>query len=136
VFNYVFDPPCEPDALPKIFHRIHRALRPGGVFLFDLAGPARMDGRNHAFRQGKDWAILLEREYDRERLELTRHMTVFRKRGNSYRRSQETHKQKLYAPALVAEELRAAGFRARHLQSYGKMKLPRGLGGFLGIAKG
>lgn len=134
VFNYVFDPQNKPNVLPKIFRRIHRALRPGGVLLFDVAGPARMDGRNHAFRQGQDWAILTEQEYDRKRLELTRHMTVFRKRGNSYRRSQETHKQKLYAPAQVAEELRAAGFRTRHLRGYGKMKFPRGLGGFLGIA--
>ena len=36
VFNFLFDPQNSPAALAKVIKRVHRALAPGGLFLFDL----------------------------------------------------------------------------------------------------
>jgi len=133
VFNYVFDPRIKKSVLPKIFRRIHAALRPGGVLLFDLAGPERARGTERNLYEGDDWVLFVERARDLERGELTRTMTIFRKHARYFRRSDETHTLRLYTPGDVASMLRATGFRVRHLKSYGDQPLPRGLAGFLAV---
>jgi SAM-dependent methyltransferase len=117
VFNYLFDERNTRAALPALFARIHAALRPGGVLLFDLAGPGvlRGDGRR-TFSAGPDWAVLVEY---RERGDvLTRHITSFVERGSGYRRSEEVHRQRRHRPAEVLPLLRAAGFHARNTRGY------------------
>ncbi len=44
---------------------------------------------------------------------LTRRMTVFRKVGKLYRRSEESHRLRLYWGAVLARVLRDIGFRVR-----------------------
>lgn len=58
-FNYCFD---RGRGLTRLFARVYRALRPGGVFVFDVAGPARIPESTPQQRrfQGRDWAILVE----------------------------------------------------------------------------
>jgi SAM-dependent methyltransferase len=117
VLNYLFDEGNTRAALPALFARIHAALRPGGLLLFDLAGPRVMqgDGRRH-FSAGSDWAVLVE--YGEQGDVLTRHITSFVERGAGYRRSEEIHRQRLYRPAEVLPLLRAAGFAARNTRGY------------------
>lgn len=117
VFNYLFDEDNTRAALPALFARIHAALRPGGVLLFDLAGPGVMrgDGRRH-FSAGPDWAVLVE--YDEHGDVLTRHITSFVDRGAGYRRSEEVHRQRVYRPAEILPLLRAAGLRACNTRGY------------------
>src|SRR5947209_5688592 len=69
IFNYLFDDANGRGALARFFGRVHRALRPGGVFVFDVAGPGRGGGRGPRQKnwQGEDWAILLETEEDERR---------------------------------------------------------------------
>ncbi len=99
---------------------MHEALRPGGVFIFDIAEPGRALRR--AYAQGKDWAILFEAEPRRDLL--IRRMTAFRQVGKLYRRSEETHRLRLYRGSDIAAELRRAGFAVRVLRAYGRMPLP------------
>ena len=51
-FNYLFDEGNTEEALGDLLRRIHEALTPGGVLLFDVAGPGRAPGpgpsRTHA----------------------------------------------------------------------------------------
>jgi SAM-dependent methyltransferase len=114
VFNYLFD---DAVALPGVFARILAALRPGGRFVFDLAGPAVRPG--HGARRwdaGPDWANLVE--YDESGDILARRITTFRKHGAGYRRTEELHRQRLYRPGEILPLLRAAGFRARTSRGY------------------
>jgi SAM-dependent methyltransferase len=117
VFNYLFDEGNTRAALPGLFTRIHAALRPGGLLLFDLAGPGvrQGDGRRH-FSTGPDWAVLVE--YHEQGDLLTRRITSFVERGAGYRRSEELHRQRLYRPGEILPLLRAAGFTARNTRGY------------------
>jgi len=127
VFNYTFDKRNSRRGLAQLFRRVHQALRPGGVFIFDIAEPGRALRRAHA--EGKDWAILFSAEASHDLL--VRRMTTFRKVGQLYRRGEETHRLRLHRSADVATDLRAAGFTFRVLRAYGRMALPSGNAAFV-----
>jgi len=126
-FNYTFDRGNNMKELARLFRRVHDALRPGGVCIFDIAEPGRALRRAHAL--GKDWAILFEAEATHDLL--IRRMTCFRQIGELYRRSQETHRLRLYRSFDIAAELRSAGFAVRVLRAYGRMPLPSGNAAFV-----
>ncbi len=159
--NYRFDAGADEAALWRLFDRVFDALLPGGLFIFDLATPSRRSGAPGGGRRAplnriaaapvrvqrggggagvtvysrhvarRDWAMLLHVEVDPRRRELTRRITTFRRVGRTYRRSEETHRLRLYRPSEVADRLRGAGFRVRMRRGYGELSFPRGLCGFL-----
>lgn len=131
--NYLFDPGNAGRALPRLFRRIHDALRPGGLFLFDVAGPGRAPGPGHYrnYTEGDGWAVLVTGEEDRRRGILTRWITTFRQVGELYRRDHEVHRLRLLPRAEVLAQLRAVGFRLRTLAGYGPQRFGRGHFGFL-----
>jgi SAM-dependent methyltransferase len=116
VLNYLFDEGNTRAALPGLFVRIHAALRPGGLLLFDLAGPGVLRNPSRPWTAGPDWAVMVERQEQRGVLE--RHITSFVERCAGYRRSEEVHRQRLYRPAEILPLLRAAGFTARNTRGY------------------
>jgi len=117
-------------ALDALFHKVHAALRPGGLFIFDVATPGRAHGARRGF-EGRDWAIIVNDHENAERGELTREITTFRRSGRAYRRTREAHVLRLYEPAEILRRLRAAGFRVRTTRAYGRRPFPRGLVGFV-----
>lgn len=131
--NYLFDEGNTEEGLEDLLRRIHEALIPGGVLLFDAAGPGRVPGpgpsRIHA--EGEDWAVLATAEEDGERGVLTRRITTFRKVGELYRRGEEVHHLRLIRREAIATQLRNLGFNVHILDSYGEMRFPPGLTGFL-----
>ena len=110
-------------SLDKFFKKAAHALRPGGLFLFDVmvgGGPA-MNSR--FWKEGSDWAVLTEvSEPVRNRL-LRRRMVTFRKAGSGWRRSEETHRVRLLNPAKILKALRRAGFAVRMSPRYAGMQL-------------
>jgi SAM-dependent methyltransferase len=132
-FSYMFDTSNSRDTLRHLFHRIYRALDPGGVLIFDVATPGRITGtgpqRGHS--SSEDWAVFVESREDRRRRILVRRITTFRKVGNAYRRSEETHTLRLYTREQVERYLRCTGFQVRVLGGYGKLRFLPGLVGFL-----
>jgi SAM-dependent methyltransferase len=133
-FNYFVDRPLSELGLARLFRRIHRALVPGGILLFDMAAPGRVVGPRPARTnfEASGRAVLVTVAEDRKRNVLTRHITLFRKVGSRYRRSVEVHHQRLFEQAVVMRRLREAGFRVRLLSGYGRLRFPRGLVGYLG----
>jgi SAM-dependent methyltransferase len=102
-------------SLGPVFARVRRALRPGGLFIFDLAGPGRVPGGRpvRTWAQDEDWAILVESEEDPRRRLLTRRMTTFRRASRGWRRGTEIHRQRLRSASELAAQLRKGGFRVR-----------------------
>ncbi len=126
VLNYLFDPENENEGLAHVFARVHGALAPGGVFVFDVLGPGQLPegGASRSFRVGEDWAVLSEREEDPQRRTMTRRITSFRRVGEHYRRDDEVHRLRLYDSSESARELRRVGFRVRTMHAYGRYPLP------------
>ena len=123
VLNYL---PRRADA-GRVFRRVHRALRPGGFFVFDVAGPGRAGptGERTVTRVSDDWSVVARtRELSRGRLE--RMITTFTRDGKAWRRSKERHVQLLYEPGALARQLRRAGFRVVVQRGYGGFRLGHG----------
>jgi SAM-dependent methyltransferase len=129
--NYISGVHLSGETLRRTFRRIFQALTPGGLFIFDLAEPARALGPSLKHAQGKDWAVLLDVKSDPEKHSLERRIIAFRKVGNLYRRSEVVHRLQLWPRKVITRELRLAGFRVRVLPGYGKLKFPGGIAGFL-----
>jgi SAM-dependent methyltransferase len=110
----------------RVIPRVFRALRPGGVFVFDFAVAARVKRRE--WWAGEDWAVLLEAVEEDGRL--TRNLITFRKRGASWRRGAEEHQLRLYDPAAIGSELTATGFEAHRLRGFGEVRFRSGHAGF------
>lgn len=127
-FNYCFDNSGGPAAISRLFRRIHAALRPGGVLLFEIAGLERMPAQLPArgWWEGDDWTVLTEVTGNRARHTLDRRVISFRRTGAQYRRTEELHRIRLYSPAGLERGLQALGFRTRVLASYSRRFLPPG----------
>jgi SAM-dependent methyltransferase len=131
-FNFLFDSRNTKRTLQGLFRRVYDALLPGGLLIFDVAGPGCVPAPGvRKSWEGEDWAVLVVAEEDRHRKLLTRRITSFRKIGKLYRRNEEVHRLRLYTPPELASELRDCGFRVRTLRRYGQLRLRRGLTGFL-----
>lgn len=132
-FNYPFDAANSREALVQFFDRAYRALRPGGVFVFDVAEPGRGGGQGPRQKncQGEGWALLLETEEDVHEATLTRRITTFRRVGRQYRRAEEVHRLHLYRGTEMVTALRRLGFRSRLLRGYGMFRFPSGLVGIV-----
>lgn len=133
VFNYLFDRRNTQAQLTRLFRRVHRALQPGGLFMFDGAEPGRIvgGGRRRYGLEGSGWACLVDAEEDPRSRILTRRITSFRKVGPLFRREHEVHRLRLFDRPQIVAELRALGFRVRTLRSYGELKFPPGYVAFL-----
>jgi SAM-dependent methyltransferase len=129
VLNFRFDARAP---LERVIGRVRAALRPGGLFIFDVESPGRGDGRD--FRLGPDWATLVERRVRARRM--TRRIVTFRKLGAAWRRAEEVHELVLHDPDDVLRVLRRSGFRARVLRGYGALRFPPTVRGFIATAVG
>jgi SAM-dependent methyltransferase len=121
VFNYL----PSPRAMERALRNVFRALAPGGILVFDVKEP--LPGLEKTVRTsarwGRDWAISVEVEEDPSRSRLVRRIITFRKKGSSYRRNDEIHRQILYKAAEVSRMLRAVGFSVRVARGYGTFHL-------------
>jgi SAM-dependent methyltransferase len=133
VLSYTFDAANDDTARAGVFRRIFEALVPGGVLLFDIAGPerARPAGPHRTFATGPDWAVLVETDLDTATGLLTRSITTFRQVGPLYRRDSELHRLVLLDPAAVLESLRVIGFETQIFPMYRTVDLPPGVVAFL-----
>lgn len=131
VLNYLFDLDDESRSLARLFRRVYEALAQGGVFVFDVAGPGQVAQGivSRSFTEGTDWVVLVEKR-EQQRV-LTRRISTFRKVGESYRRDDEVHRQRLYEASEIAGELRGVGFEVRTMPAYGRYLLPNAHSAFV-----
>jgi SAM-dependent methyltransferase len=132
VLGYALDARNDAATLGAVLARAAAALRPGGLLLFDLAGPGRVpaSGRQ-SWTEGDGWAVLAETRPRPGAIE--RRIVTFRDPGDGrFRRREELHRLLLHRPADVLARLRAAGFTARVLaRGYADEPLPPGLTAYL-----
>lgn len=133
VFNYSFDAANTAALRTRTFSKIYQALAPGGLFVFDMAGPARVPSPSpqRTFAEGPDWAVLVEAAANQEKSELTRRIAAFRRVRKLYRRTDEIHCLQLVDPADLTDQLQHLGFSVQELDCYGALQLPSGLTAFI-----
>jgi SAM-dependent methyltransferase len=116
-------------SLLSLFRRVAGALRPGGLFVFDVIVTA--PGAPMAYRtwqSGDDWSVLIAVTEQPARRRLVREITTFRRVGAHYRRAHETHVVRICSRATIERMLRQAGFSVRVLRRYSAARLaPRRL---------
>jgi SAM-dependent methyltransferase len=108
----------------RTLKNVYRALRPGGLFVFDVREPPTkpVDSRVHA-RVSDDWACISVIDEDPKAGRLVRHITTFQRKGETYRRGEEVHRLQLFPKAQVCHWLRNLGFAVRTFRSYGDYRL-------------
>jgi predicted TPR repeat methyltransferase len=109
--------------LRRLFRRVHEALEPGGLLIFDFIESAA--GRTYSIRSrsGHDWVIASSAAFDRTRRVLIRKIVVVRRRGRAVRGSSETHHVRIYSRLEIRTALARAGFSVRMGRSYGRYRL-------------
>jgi len=133
--NYRFDASNNRNTLRRLFRRVYRALRAGGVFVFDIAEPDRLPKQTprRSWFEGRDWAVLVSVSGDRKQNLLRREIVCYRKVGRHFRRSEETHTLRLYRTRDLMDDLAQCGFKARAIKGYGRFRFPEGIAGIVAI---
>jgi SAM-dependent methyltransferase len=107
VLNYATDARAGFDAIAQLTRRVHDALAPGGVFVFDIATHGR--GTYERFHRSDDWALGMHSREKGDALE--RDISIFTRTGDgSYQRFDELHVLRLYDARAVAQLLETTGF--------------------------
>lgn len=133
VLGYGADPRLGPAGLRAVLERVHSALAPDGLLLLDLAAPGREPVPRRTWHEGEGWLLCLEAEEVAESPVLRRRITVFRRSGAGWRRTDEEHVLHLHEPADVADALGAAGFAVTRLRGYAGLPFGPGHASFLGV---
>jgi SAM-dependent methyltransferase len=125
--NYATDPRAGPAELERLARRVHKALGPRGVFLFDVATPGREGPARtrQQFHDRDEWTLYMRTQESEDGKALDRFITIFRRVADgTYRRTDEHHLLRLYDPATVARLLGEAGFDVETLEVYPSDSLP------------
>ena len=109
----------EPGAVRRFFESAHRAVKPGGAFVFDVSNLEKLKKMGEDCLYGddrEDETYLWMNEFDAEKRLLRMRLSFFVREGDGrYRKFEETHLQR----AHLTEELRAwlelAGFTDIHI---------------------
>lgn len=112
--------------LRRFFRRVHDALPPGGLLVFDFMHSAR--GRTFLPKSvsGPDWRMVVRADFDARTRTLTRRMAIVRRLKSTTVRSRETHRVHVYDRPTMAATLKRIGFGVHMSRSIGKYRLLRG----------
>jgi SAM-dependent methyltransferase len=106
------------------FQRAAEALPPGGLLIFDVIGLGEPSLAGRTWSSGDDWAVLVGTTENRSSRTLVRNIEVFRRIGDSYRRSHEVHRVHLFDLSVLRDQLSFYGFATETSPSYGAQHLP------------
>lgn len=106
--------------------RVHRALPPGGVLLFDFLHSARGRTYRHKTTSGKGWRVVARAEFDARTGRVIREIATVRTVRGRSRQSRETHVIHVYQRQAIVSMLKRIGFHVRIGRSIGGVRLIRG----------
>ena len=114
-------------AIRRTLRNVYKALRPGGVFVFDARHPATGPiAPVHSARSDRDWFCHCRTEENYRTNSMIRYITTFKRVGKiNFRKNDEIHRLKVYSRAVVSTWLREIGFRVRTRRAYGDYELSK-----------
>lgn len=113
----------EPKDCRATFSRVFRALRPGGVFVFDINTPEKLRGLDgQVFLDENDESYCVWRaDFDAAENRCYYGIDLFRRRGDLWERSFEQHCEYAYEPSVLMQWLTEAGFS--EIRQFGDRRL-------------
>lgn len=122
--NYLTDP----RDVRRTFERLHLFIAPGGVLIFDVHAPRKMEALDgQVFLDERDDLYCVWRtEYRKRAKTLDYYVDIFRLcDDDTWERSFEEHHQRAYTVDEMTEWLKAAGFTAICTHGDGKLRCPK-----------
>lgn len=118
IFNYATaNRPAK--ALGDLFDKVSHSLKPGGLLLFDVAGPGRSSVTpNEQVHDTDEWTMWFHSEENDDNTLLTRKITTFSREGGTYTRSDELHRLRLWTDEVIGQRLERSGLRGTRLPGY------------------
>lgn len=113
----------EPEDCRRTFERVFRALKPDGVFLFDINTPEKLrslDGQVFLDENEESYCVW-RAEFDEGENCCYYGIDLFRREGERWKRSIEQHCEYAYDPQTLAVWLAEAGFR--RVEQYGDCRM-------------
>lgn len=111
--DYILDP----EDCKEAIRRIYKCLNPGGIFIFDVNTPEKleaMDGQVF-LDEDEDVYCVWRGEFDKQTNICSYGMDLFFREGNHWQRSFEEHKEYAYSQKQLNEYLKDAGFTDIHV---------------------
>ena len=119
--NYVTDP----KKLQRAFERVHLFLMPGGLFLFDVNSPEKLEGLDGQvfLDETEDTYCVWRAEFSRRSRGCSYFMDIFRldRAAGQWDRGEELHRERAYTPAELTGLLERAGFQ--EVKTFGELKM-------------
>jgi SAM-dependent methyltransferase len=109
--------------ISAFFQRTAKALPPGGLLIFDVIGLGEPSLAGRTWSSGDDWAVLVDTKENVTARTLVRNIEVFRRVLDTYRRSHEVHRVRLFDISVLRNKLSFYGFETETSQSYGTQQL-------------
>jgi SAM-dependent methyltransferase len=103
---------ARPDRICEILRRVRLFLEPGGVFIFDIHTPSKLESLDGEVfvDETKDVFVLWRAEFDRLTAACRYGMDIFVREGKKWTRNREEHIEYAYEPAVLAKLLKDTGF--------------------------
>jgi ubiquinone/menaquinone biosynthesis C-methylase UbiE len=109
------------EELERCFCNVHRNLKPGGLFIFDMNtifGLSTHWGNSITLREVGAIYSVWKNSYDYKENISTLHLTLFVKNQDHYERLEELHRERGYPTAVVEKRLKRAGFIRCHFYQH------------------
>lgn len=116
-----------PDDCAAAIRRVYKALNPGGIFIFDVNTPEKLQAMDGQVFLDEDENVycVWRGEFDRKSNICSYGMDLFQRQGNMWRRSFEEHREYAYTCPQLTRFLKAAGFTGIHVYGDRTFAAPR-----------
>jgi len=105
VTNYI-----APEAILPFFEAVKRVLKPEGVFLFDISSDYKLQeilGDNIFYEDSEDLTYIWQNQMEKDRVQMD--ITLFKKNGDLFERSDEQHTQYIHSIKQLKSKLVQTG---------------------------
>lgn len=120
--NYIIDPrECE-----TAIRRVYRALRPGGIFTFDVNSPYKLHSLDDQVFLDEDENVycVWRAAFDKQANTLDYGMDLFQRAGGVWLRTYEEHREYCYTIGQLTDFLHRAGFSRIKVYADGRLTAP------------
>ena len=116
-----------PDDCAAAIRCVYKALNPGGIFIFDVNTPEKLQAMDGQVFLDEDENVycVWRGEFDRKSNICSYGMDLFQRQGNMWRRSFEEHREYAYTRQQLTRFLKAAGFTGIHVYGDRTFAAPR-----------